>query len=479
MREGRGKVPKIVVYYTNRPSEVPDSVHSELGWFNRVEMKSAHVSCNIPFTSTIKTFKILQILFQNESKYNQIILFVKSGFVFEPNRVSVEHAERQSGYLALHNDPKGAIDEVQKCINFYGQSRKLFLSVVKSIEENLRIVAMGQKNLSFSNKKECETDYFGEIVIEGCVSGYCRVDPKLYERPDELYFYPTDYMTASRCHSDIGVDGFKNNLETDAVKIHDFKGTILSQELIKIAIGVPVTSKGCGTIYDLALIETLVPSIIDTLTEEEVKRYQFNIFIGFDEDDALYDSDVSLGTISKTLLNIFESKGIKGRIIFVRMPMMNRVAMVWNHLYERAMIDGCGYFYQVNDDLKLITKGWLTKFVTNLDKNSGIGVAGPADQNHGWECSLLTQAMVTSQHYKIFGMLYPIELKNWTTDRWLTEVYRPKRVYCEVGVKVANGNKPRRYNACDFNNWMVYVDQGRKKVAEYCLGKGSIRVKIN
>jgi hypothetical protein len=151
----------------------------------------------------------------------------------------------------------------------------------------------------------------------------------------------------------------------------------------------------------------------------------------------------------------------------LQLPNAKRVALLWNLLYLHALREGAEYFYQVNDDLRLETAGWLAYFTSTLDAHAGFGVVGPADYHNGLNCSILTQSMVTPVHYEIFGMLYPVELKDWKSDRWLTYVYQPNDSHCRQDIIANNGAAPTRYQHCEFLSYVIYLEAGKRQIAEW------------
>ena len=157
------------------------------------------------------------------------------------------------------------------------------------------------------------------------------------------------------------------------------------------------------------------------------------------------------------------------------MPNTHRVAMLWSMLFARAIRDGADYFFQVNDDLTLETPGWLTRYTGDLDLNGGFGVAGPYDPFNNINCEILTQAMVSRKHWDIFGTLYPVALKDWKTDRWLTHVYNDDRAiggygnntFCSLDHVARNGGAKTRYKHCEFLSWVLYLEEGRERIRSY------------
>ena len=53
--------------------------------------------------------------------------------------------------------------------------------------------------------------------------------------------------------------------------------------------------------------------------------------------------------------------------------------------YNVYVTGGCEYFYQLNDDIKLVTPGWAEELVETLRSSSylpNLGITGPLDTNN-------------------------------------------------------------------------------------------------
>ena len=83
---------------------------------------------------------------------------------------------------------------------------------------------------------------------------------------------------------------------------------------------------------------------------------------------------------------------------------------VWNKLFAKACAEGAGYFYQLNDDLLLVTSGWAPRFVGALRASTPVdfGITGPLDLNNE---RLMTQSFASCRHYNIFKYYYPWRFK--------------------------------------------------------------------
>ena len=214
------------------------------------------------------------------------------------------------------------------------------------------------------------------------------------------------------------------------------------------------------------LLTALIPSINVTLTRKEISEFNIVIFIAFDRGDLYFEDE----RLRKGLQEeIKQSLPKEVSVIFMRLSPLKRVAMTWNMIFSLARkLAHFDYFYQVNDDLTMKTMGWLSKFSESLDEMGGIGVAGPSDSFNGFSCSLLTQAFVTEKHFQIFsGDFYPLSIRDWKSDRWLSFVYGKSRTLCWPEIEATNGAKGTRYAACPFMEWKVALESGQELVKGY------------
>ena len=96
---------------------------------------------------------------------------------------------------------------------------------------------------------------------------------------------------------------------------------------------------------------------------------------------------------------------------------------MWSNLFNRSCGGGCDYYYQINDDIRLSSRGWATELTNTLRANPyvpNLGVTGPLDTNNP---RLMTQSFVHCTHLAVFGYYYPPHFRNWFSDDWATQVY--------------------------------------------------------
>lgn len=313
------------------------------------------------------------------------------------------------------------------------------------------IVLYGATSKIEMKKKHLEKKNFNEIHIE------------------DIGLIPVNQTsTFEECHIQIQSDNIKKNRLLSPVYkyLPSFNGP---QRKKKVAIAFPTTSIELKYSKDPVFLTSLLPSIAKTVTKDDLNKLELTLYIGFDHGDTLYEDQSTRAIIVDKIQTIFAETGNpKVNIQMIRFPRVKRVALLWNLLFERSIHDGMDYFYQVNDDLTMHTPGWLGKFTSTLDKANGFGVVGPADNFNDLACKILTQAMVTPIHYTIFGWLYPPQLKDWKSDRWLTQVYKPfDASHCFPNFKADNGAAPTRYRHCESLHWIIYLEEGKKRISEW------------
>lgn len=150
-------------------------------------------------------------------------------------------------------------------------------------------------------------------------------------------------------------------------------------------------------------------------------------------------------------------------IIVLEYPVTKWLTFIWNNLFYTAYHDGMDYFIQSNDDLVFLKEGWLSSSVKMLPVSS-YGVLGLNDVK--FDCRIYTQSMVNRNHYKVFeGLYFPLKLKNWYSDDWITSVYPKILSACNSDAQIRNifTENTTRYKACDMNFFEPELINGREK----------------
>ncbi|KAJ3149648.1 hypothetical protein HDU89_003701 [Geranomyces variabilis] len=237
-----------------------------------------------------------------------------------------------------------------------------------------------------------------------------------------------------------------------------------------ISIGMlTLTTHDIGQWEDSVPLTRFIPSIFETITDAEFEKYQYTVYIGFDEGDRFFDDKEILPKIQSHLSVLAGNKAIAFR--YIRMPFSKGwVTFLWNALFALAMRDGADYFMQVNDDLALTSPEWSSKFIDILSAHSGVGVTGPYEASR--KGGMVSQAFVGRTHYQIFGRLYPSNLKDYFSDDWLSEVYAPDYYYVS-NVTMSHHTVPIRYTACgdDRPRFEVLLARGRALFNDWITDK--------
>ena len=196
--------------------------------------------------------------------------------------------------------------------------------------------------------------------------------------------------------------------------------------MISIALLVPVCSRN-QTWKDLGeshIMNVFYPNFLKTKSE----GYSYVIYVGIDDDDEFF------------LKHSNELKDLDMRVLVVS-GCQHAPARVWNRLFEAAVADGHDYFFQIGDDVKLITPGWTERFIGELAKTNGVGVVGPchyANYNMRMSASkpyVIENSFVSRNHWDTFGYFFHPTILNWFCDDWITQIYRGgtlcKDIACE------------------------------------------------
>lgn len=231
---------------------------------------------------------------------------------------------------------------------------------------------------------------------------------------------------------------------------------------MSLAILVPVCSRGQNykNINDCHFFNILYPSYLKTTTETDRKNHKF--FIGIDSTDDFFQKNKSQ----------FESYGFH---VVNLTECEHKVAKAWNFMFKTAFDLGFEYFYQLADDVKIITPGWTTCFIECLQRQENIGVVGPCDMNMYFERILqghrpiIENCFVHKKHYEIFGLMFHSKIDNIFCDDWITEIYERAGLMSFVHTRYSIENNVRngRYNYVQQPEIHKYVQEGVKTLTNY------------
>jgi hypothetical protein len=328
----------------------------------------------------------------------------------------------------------------------------------------------------------------GQIVTEGLeIEGYTRADfqklfqpyletciqggtpasypaPKLFANMTKYHMFPSipkalDPASGSQnfCHLALRPE----TMYAPLFMRSDSSSPSENSSKKKICFGIPTKNSVNVTAAESPLITTFLKTFIPTVSEEEWSRFDFGLYVGYDHGDPLLDGDK--GDFKVALNAATSDRPI--HVKYSKLPTSKWLSWIWNVLFVAAMKDQCDYFYQVNDDITMDGTGWVTHFTSSLEQNNGIGVAGHSDDR--WKCGLLTQAFVSRKHYDIFGYFFPLEIRDWFTDNWISVVYGPLGTICRREFKIGNGSAGQRYTQCDQPLWREAIAQGQQRIAAW------------
>lgn len=481
------------------PAEIPESIAEEISWWNNVQLRNIHNILGLPINKAVQfqadEHQIRLALLSALVKERGHAIWIKFGYVVEPERILIYRAENKGSVVDL--------------VDAYRLGREKIMEIAQQMNTDGVFTAIQGERVTFSNKlpitprktiSEQEQELFktlytsGEKVIEAyslarglemitnqlqCSLrlGTCNTlksPPMNQTIPDAASFgvFPSDPSSQAGCLVDIREEGIMNSILIDEVastpptnQFNQLLAESSKKTIRKVALALPTTSKGMEVGGEPVFLKYLMPSFLNTVTEEEYQSTLFTVYIGYDHGDPLYEDETVRADVIKKLTLLIGQKPVQVKLL--QLPNARRIALLWNLLYLHALREGAEYFYQVNDDLTLKSPGWLSYFTATLDAKHGFGVVGPADYHNGLNCTILTQSMVTPVHFDIFGMLYPIELKDWKSDRWLTYVYQPDDMHCRPDVIADNGGTPTRYKHCEFLSYVIYLEAGKRRIAEW------------
>lgn len=161
-----------------------------------------------------------------------------------------------------------------------------------------------------------------------------------------------------------------------------------------------------------ALPRLLLPSVVEHTGKKALPTLA--LYVGLDFDDRLHND-----TRWKRQVG-----GLLPDVTYVPVhPHERRRSLPWNELLHVAYHDGRDYFVRTQDDVVVLTFGWLSKLVGALQAMDNLGVVGPSFAEGN--AQILAAMDVTHRtHLCIFsGHYYPRTFHNYYVDDWISKVY--------------------------------------------------------
>lgn len=245
--------------------------------------------------------------------------------------------------------------------------------------------------------------------------------------------------------------------------------------MLTIGFLIPTTSKNTKWTSHLEnnLLTMLIPSLIKTISD----NYHCRIYVGIDVDDQLLNNQQFVESINNSIKDIPD---ISCQIVIFEQFKKYHVTSRWNYLLKMAFDENCDYFYQCGDDIIFMNQNWIDESIKLLQSNNNIGISGPTDVDHTKSITinriglqipsgLLTQCMLSREHYLIFGFLFNPIIKNWWCDTWLNEIYKPNLIFRLENhfYKNAGGTPRYKINIKDRTKWIELANQDKNKLISY------------
>src|SRR5580658_1832454 len=138
------------------------------------------------------------------------------------------------------------------------------------------------------------------------------------------------------------------------------EGPGASRPMTKIALMVPVTSRGrhFESVLETDFLRTLLPSFLQTATWDGT---QYRFYLGYDKGDPFYDDPSVKGALTQAFESVVPGKPAE-LVLSACEGTEHAPAWAWNQIFEQAYKDGSDFFYQVGDDIELLSPGWASAF---------------------------------------------------------------------------------------------------------------------
>lgn len=203
--------------------------------------------------------------------------------------------------------------------------------------------------------------------------------------------------------------------------------------MYSIALLIPVCGRGKDykTIDDTPFVRIFYPNFLKTYNP----TYNYTIYLGIDNTDNFYISTMHLFALLSRDNIIIKPILLEG--------CEHKPAFAWNKLFEVAYKENNNYFYQIGDDIKMLTP-WIDRFIEILSARDNNGVVGGChDANYYGRINqkktpVIENAFVHRKHYQIFNTFFNKSIENWYCDDWITGVYKSNFSTLCVEVKVVN-----------------------------------------
>ena len=228
-----------------------------------------------------------------------------------------------------------------------------------------------------------------------------------------------------------------------------------------IAVLIPVKSK--PEYQNQFLLSDLYIYFYKSFFRHYDSEHNYTVYLGYQNNDDLYNNEKQKEIIKKCF-NIMKNT----TVIFKQYDSrwQGNVAGIWTSLCYLAMTDGNKneYFIQCGSDIEFQDSFFINKSIKLLKENNNLGVVGLQDKGRlkiNINDKLLTQTIVSYEHFKIFGFYFPPEIINWGCDDWITEIYEKQNMVYRLRHGFYNRGGKERYE----------IDFQYKNAITFCLEK--------
>lgn len=184
-------------------------------------------------------------------------------------------------------------------------------------------------------------------------------------------------------------------------------------------------------------------------------HYNYIFFIGVDDNDDFYLTNKNHFTLA-------------GMNVVILSDCNHKPAKAWNKLLEEAIKHDIDYFFQIGDDIELLTtEDWTGRFINKLKDMDNIGIVGPCNSiNYIGRINLGKPLIIENvffhrRHHQMFGTLFHESIDNWYCDDWIFGVYNFfNKAYTFTDILCSNNITGGRYHIKELPEINNYIQEG-------------------
>ena len=249
----------------------------------------------------------------------------------------------------------------------------------------------------------------------------------------------------------------------------------------KVAIGLGITTRGRKrklkplkpetALTELVFFRRLMLSFCQTASY----GFEYHFYLGHDHTDSFFKRHITNSTFSQYSHEFISQNCpdyINATVHLVECSHSGRPAWAQNDAMMAAYKENMSYYYRVNDDTMMQTRGWTERMILQLLRFNppNIGVAGPWFREGN--TAILTHDFVHRTHIEIFGYYYPRVFTDWFADDWITGIYRPDKCKKVAGVRVKHTLELGTRYAVHYRkrkHLAMMVQTGKNLISRYVL----------